>query len=308
MYEEFYGLTGKPFSLLPDGDMLFPSKRHRRAVNLLDYGVETQAGFVAISGEVGAGKTTVVRRFLKNVGRDITLGIVTNPGPATGRPMNWIAQAFDLKIPGDDAVALYNAFVEFMLAQYAQGRRTVLIIDEAQNLTADMLEELRMLSNVNNERDLLLQIVLVGQPEMLDLLKKPNLRQFVQRISVHCHLDPLSPAETAAYIRFRLAKVGGSPDLFDDLACAAVHRFSGGVPRLINLLCDQSLVYGFSEDAPHIELKTVVEVVTDRAQGGLSAYQNVPDNVSLPLLTMELRPLVDEIALAGKHADAEARA
>jgi type II secretory pathway predicted ATPase ExeA len=170
-----------------------------------------------------------------------------------------------------------------------------------------MLEELRMLSNVNNERDLLLQIVLVGQPEMLDLLKKPNLRQFVQRISVHCHLDPLAPTETAAYIRFRLGKVGGAPDLFDDLACAAVHRFSGGVPRLINLLCDQSLVYGFSEDLPRIGLQTVAEVAADRAQGGLSAYQNVPEVLSVPQLTAELQPLVGEIAAARKQAEAEVR-
>ncbi len=275
MYESFYGLSGKPFSLLPDADFLFLSKRHRRAINLLEYGIVTQAGFMVITGDVGAGKTTVIRRYLKSAGSDVTVGVITNASASLGRLLNWVAMAFELKTTGQDEVSLYTSFVDFLLAQYARGKRTVLIIDEAQNLKADMLEELRMLSNVNNEKDQLLQMVLVGQPELLDMLKRPDLRQFVQRISVHCHLEPLSAAETAAYIRHRLGVVGGSPELFDDTACAAVFYFTSGVPRLINLLCDQAMVYAFSEDQPHISFETIAEVAADRDRAGLSAFRNL---------------------------------
>ena len=298
MYEGFYGLSEKPFSLLPDASFLFLSKHHRRAVNLLEYGMVTQAGFVVISGEVGAGKTTIVRRFLKTVGDKVTVGVITNPSASIGRLLGWIARAFDLKERDSDDSTLYNEFIAFLLAQYAQGKHTVLVVDEAQNLTAAMLEELRMLSNVNNERDMLLQIVLVGQPELLDTLKRPDLRQFVQRIAVHCHLGTLPPSETAAYIRHRLGHVGGKPELFDDEACAAVYHFSGGVPRLINLLCDQALVYGFSEDMPHVTMETVAEVAMDRGRFGLSAFQNVPEVFDAYRLRAEIQRPLDDIRRA----------
>ncbi len=276
MYERFYGFLAPPFSLLPDADFLYPGARHRRALNHLEYGLVSQAGFIVLTGEVGAGKTTVVRRFLKNAGPGLAVGLITNPSPSLGRLFGWIAMAFDLKVPGapDDA-KIYHALVAFLLEQYAQGKRTVLVIDEAQNLGPATLEDLRMLSNVNNEKDQLLQIVLVGQPELLDMLNQPQLRQFAQRIAVHCHLDPLSAKETSAYIRHRLSVAGGAPALFDDKACRMVHRYSGGVPRLINLLCDQALVYGFSEDRETITGDMVAAVAQDRARGGLSPFKNL---------------------------------
>ena len=295
MYKSFYGLSGKPFSLLPDADSVFPSKRHRRAITLLEYGVAAQAGFAVISGEVGAGKTTIVRHFLKNVGTNVVVGVITNPSVSTGRLFDWIALAFDIKERGADDTTLYNAIVEFLLAQYAKGKRTILIVDEAQNLTAAMLEDLRMLSNINNERDMLLQVVLVGQQELLETLRRPELRQFVQRITVHCHLDPLSPAEAAAYIRYRLGLVGGSPELFDDEACAAVYHFTGGVPRLINLLCDQALVYGYSEDLLRIPFGTVAEVAIDRSSFGLSAFRNVPKEFDAAKLKDDIKTILDKI-------------
>ncbi len=295
MYEKFYGLSGKPFSLLPDGNTIFPSKRHKRAITLLEYGVVAQAGFVVITGEIGAGKTTVVRRFLKSVGSDVTVGVITNPSESVGRLLDWIAFSFELKALGSDDTTLYNAIVEFLLAQYAKGKRTILIVDEAQNLSAKMLEDIRMLSNINNEKDMLLQIVLVGQPELLDVLKRPELRQFVQRITVHCHLDPLTPAETAAYIRYRLERVSGAPDIFDDMACAAVYRFTGGVPRLINLLCDQTLVYGFSEDKKSLSFEIVAEVAIDRSSFGLSSFHAVPPKLDAEKLKEELKEIVESI-------------
>jgi type II secretory pathway predicted ATPase ExeA len=296
MYESFYGLSAKPFSLLPDADFLFLSRRHRRAINLLEYGIVTQAGFIVITGDVGAGKTTIIRRFLKSAGPEVTVGVITNASHSLGRLLGWVMTAFEMESTvGEDPIVLYNRFVEFLLAQYAKGKRTVLVIDEAQNLKPDMLEELRMLSNVNNEKDQLLQMVLVGQPELLDMLKRPELRQFVQRISVHCHLDPLAASETAAYIRHRLGVVGGGPEIFDDLACAAVHHFTGGVPRLINLLCDQSMVYGFSEDRPQIDYEIVAAVVADRNRAGLSAFQPLADNWTPASLNIQLQSVLAEI-------------
>jgi len=243
-------------------------------VNLLDYGIVTQAGFIVITGEVGAGKTTIIRRYLKSAGRDVSVGVITNPSPSLGNLLRWVTNAFDINTKGtDDNAALYTYFTDYLVAQYADGKRTILIIDEAQNLTPAMLEELRMLSNVNNEKDQLLQIILVGQPELLAMLKRSDLRQFVQRIAVHCHLEALTAADTVAYIRHRLSVVGGAPELFDDQACASIHHYTGGVPRLINLLCDQALVYGFSDDRATIDAALVTEVVADRARSGLSPFQ-----------------------------------
>lgn len=285
MYEDFFHLSSMPFSLLPDADFLYPSKRHLKAINHLEYGIFSKAGFIVITGEVGAGKTTVLRRYIKTASPDVCIGIITNPNPTFGSLLNWVSQAFDISSTPKDGAAIYQEFVSFLVAQYATGKRCILIIDEAQNLDVGMLEELRMLSNVNNEKDQLLQIILVGQPELLDILKQNHLRQFVQRISVHCHLDALSAKETAAYIRHRLGIAGGSPELFTDEACAAVHYFSGGVPRLINLLCDQSLVYAFSDDQPTISGQTVLEVVEDRNQSGLSPFQTPPKGSPAALQT-----------------------
>ena len=295
MYESFYGLSGKPFSLLPDADFLFLSTNHRHAVNLLEYGMITKAGFIVISGDVGAGKTMIIRRYLKSVGPDVAVGLITNPSATLGRLLRWIALAFELDAGTQDDIVLYNQFVEFLMKEYGRGRRAVLIIDQAQNLTPGMLEELRMLSNVNNEKDQLLQIVLVGQPELLQNLRKPELRQFVQRIAVHYNLEPLQASETSSYIQHRLGVVGGPQDLFDETARAAVHYFTGGVPRLINLLCDQAMVYGFSEDHKQINFETVAAVVLERSRSGLSAFRTLPKGWTEPVFLHEIRIILNEI-------------
>ena len=288
MYESYYGLSGRPFSLLPDADFLYLSKQHRMALNLLEYGMLTQAGFVVITGEVGAGKTTIVRRFLKTAASDLTIGVITNTNKSLGKLLTWVAMAFDLDHRGRDYIKHYNRFVEFLLTQYAAGKRTLLIIDEAQNMTPAVLEELRMLSNVNNEKDQLLQTVLVGQPELLETLKRPELRQFVQRIAVHYHLTGLDDFETEEYIHHRLGVVGGRADLFDHQACAAVHYFSGGIPRLINLLCDVALVYGYSSELTRIDYDTVLDAVDDRARQGLSSFRPMPEGIDRAALKAEL--------------------
>jgi type II secretory pathway predicted ATPase ExeA len=304
MYEYFYGFSGLPFSLLPDADFLYLSRRHRRAVNLLEYGILSQAGFIVITGEVGAGKTTIIRRFIKSADHEITLGVINNPNKSLGRLLSWVSRAFELDDAGTDDARAYDNFIRFLIGQYAKGKRTVLIIDEAQNLSVETLEELRMLSNVNNEKDQLIQIVLVGQPELLETLNRPDLRQFAQRISVHCHLPPLQPAETASYIRHRLSVVGGNPALFNDSTCAAVHFFTGGVPRLINLLCDQTLVIGFSEDNPHVDSEMVAEVVLDRARAGLSAFRVFPEGWTTDELQQDIMETLREIQMAKQGEEA----
>jgi len=288
MYEAFYGLSGRPFSLLPDAEFLYLSEQHRKALNLLEYGMMTQAGFIVITGEVGAGKTTIVRRFIKTASPDLTLGVITNTNKSFGKVLTWVAMAFELDHRGRDYVKHFRRFQEFLLAQYAAGKRTVLIIDEAQNMTAAMLEELRMLSNINNEKDQLLQMVLVGQPELLTILQRPDLVQFVQRIAVHFNLAGLGLEETENYIVHRLGVKGGRADLFDHLACAAVHHFTGGIPRLINLLCDVALVYGYGNEMPRIDYDTVIDAVEDRARQGLSSFRTMPDGVDRVALKIKL--------------------
>jgi general secretion pathway protein A len=276
MYEAFYGLEVKPFSLLPDAEFLYLGKTHKLALQLLEYGLTEQTGIVVISGEIGAGKTTLIRRLLQTVSDETVIGLLTNTHPSF-EMMRWVAAAFELESESTDSLTLHEAFLEYLVALYASGRRAVLIVDEAQNLSLEALEELRMLSNINTDKDYLLQIILVGQPELLATLNNPRLRQLVQRVGISYHLSALDLGETIRYIRHRLEVAGGDRRLFDDLACATVHYYSGGVPRLINLLCDLALVYGYAEDRQRIDIDTVIEVAAARESSGLTAFRASPD-------------------------------
>lgn len=269
MYEAFYGLREKPFTLLPDPGFLYPSKKHQMALTLLEYGLMNQAGFTVISGDIGAGKTTLIRHLLDNMDRQLTVGMISNTHSSFGELLQWVLMAYGLEHANMDKVAMYQAFVDFIIEQYARNHRTVLIVDEAQNLSPEALEELRMLSNINADKDQALQVILVGQPELRDTLRRPDLIQFAQRVAVDYHLGPLSGKETPGYIRHRLEVAGGNPELFDEGACAAIHRFSGGVPRLINLLCDTALVYGYAEQLDTINEELVTEVAREKQEGGI---------------------------------------
>ena len=269
MYERFYGFREKPFSLLPDSGFLYLSSKHRMALTLLEYGLLNQAGFTVISGDIGTGKTTLIRQLLNQVDPGIKVGLISNTHQTFGDLMQWIALAFDLPHQGKDKVALYRDFMDFIIREYGQGRRTVLIVDEAQNMSAETLEELRMLSNVNADKDQVLQIILVGQRELRDTLRRPDLVQFAQRIGVDYHLDPLTEDETREYIRHRCKTAGGKVDLFTDQACQRIHEATGGVPRLINLLCDTALVYGYAEQREKIDAALISDVARDKKSGGL---------------------------------------
>lgn len=280
MYEAHYGFREKPFSLIPDPDFLYPSRGHKLALSLLQYGLSEQTGIVVISGEVGSGKTTLVRHLLKTAVSELVVGLISNTHAAIGDLMDWIPKSFDLDVRGQERVERYYTFVDFVVAQYAAGKRTVLIIDEAQNLGPSTLEELRMFSNINADKHFVLQLVLVGQPELKDTLKRPDLRQFAQRISVFYDLQPLDLGETENYIRHRLGVAGGSNDIFEPGACAAVYHYAFGTPRLINILCDLSLVIGYAEDRSAIDMDIVLEAADARQATGLDIFRNDPDTLT----------------------------
>jgi len=284
MYESYFQLREKPFSLVPDPAFLYLSKKHRLAATLLEYGLVNQTGFVVISGGIGTGKTTLIHQYLGKISflgkisrRNINIGLISNAHPSFGELMQWVLMAFNLDYAGKGKTALFQAFMEFVSAEYAKQKRTILIIDEAQNLSTETLEELRMLLNLNVGKDQLLQIVLVGQEQLLEKLRRPDLEQFAQRVSVSYRLEPLDREETRQYIRHRLEVAGSEkPDLFTDEACDAVYEYSRGIPRLINTLCDTALVYGFADEKQQIDAALVRDVAKDREAGGLPTPSSEP--------------------------------
>ena len=245
------------------------------ALTLLEYGLWNQASFSVVTGGIGTGKTTLIRHLLNKLEREIVVGLISNTHPSFGELLQWILLAFNLDYSGKDKVGMYKTFVDFLIKEYAANRRSVLIIDEAQNISHEALEELRMLSNINAEKDQILQIILVGQVGLREHLHDPSLEQFAQRISVDYHLESLDAEETRNYIRHRLAVVGGDPDLFSDEGCDAIYHCSGGVPRLINLLCDTALVYGYAEQCRQIDSRLVDAVAHDKQRGGVLPIKNV---------------------------------
>jgi type II secretory pathway predicted ATPase ExeA len=291
VYEAHFGLHEKPFSLLPDPRFLYAGRTHAMAMHMLEYGLAEQTGYVVLTGEVGTGKTTLLRHLLRSVDNHVLIGLVTNTHSTFGELMKWIMLAFDLDYGGKDAVTQHQVFTDFLIERYAHGQRVVLIVDEAQNLGRDALEQLRMLSNINAESDHLLQLILVGQPELRQRLNDESLRQFVQRISIDYHLKPLDRDDTVAYVRHRLETAGGQPDIFDASALAAVHYFARGLPRLVNSLCDLSLVYAFAEDRADVDFDTVFSVIETRLQDGLSTFRPPPKAESRASLE---RLIVDE--------------
>jgi len=278
MYEKFYRLLGNPFALTPDPAYFFLGRQHQRALTLLEYALHQGSCFALISGEIGSGKTTVVNYLLRRVQRGLRVGLMTNTHPGIGSLLPWVMQSLSVAMPRGNTTAsdLYAAFALFLERERRARRRAVLIIDEAQNLTADALEELRVLSNLNAGDGLVLQTILVGQPEVRETLRSPRMRQFAQRIAVDCHIAPLTREETHHYIAHRLGVAGGNPGIFGSQACERVHDSTGGVPRLINQVCDTALVYGFAEQRNPIDPEIIELVLRDRGEGGLLPLVDSP--------------------------------
>lgn len=274
MYLAHYGFKHAPFSLAPDPDSLYLSEKHSLGLSLLQYGLsDSVGGLTVITGAVGAGKTTLLRKLLQQLDYErLTIGVINNTLGFEDKLIHWVVSAFNLPYEGRDSIALFREFQQFLINQYAQGKITVLIVDEAQNLNDKALEELRMLTNINAERDQLLKIVLLGQPELLELLSQPRLSQIAQRVSVEYHLEPLNCSDTRKYIHHRIATAGGNPDIFPDKSCDIVYCLSGGVPRLINTLCDYALVYGFARGLDKIGFTAVLESAKGRRLGGINYH------------------------------------
>ena len=268
MYEAHYGLREKPFSILPDPDMIYWGRNHRLAFAMLEYGIMNNAGFTVITGEIGCGKTTLLRYLLRHLDSHMTVGLISSTPNGKAELLQWVSMA--LNLPFDDSYpALFKRLQQFLHDQYSRGRRTVLIVDEAQNLGAEALEELRMLSNINADKDQYLQIILIGQPQLKDLLRSPQLLQFAQRVSSDFHLKPLNLNEVGDYINYRLQAAGAKVQLFSKDATQAIAHASQGIPRTINILCDTALVYGFATSATYINADLVKMVIENKSQYGV---------------------------------------
>ena len=253
MYTNYYGFREKPFALSPDPRFLYLSASHREVLGHLVYGIEQGEGFMAITGEVGTGKTTLCRTLLHRLGSESEVAFLFNPSLSPLELLKAINAEFDLSVFGDSKPELVEVLNVFLLDKRAEGRRVLLIVDEAQNLSSETLEELRLLSNLETETSKLLQIVLLGQPELDQKLAQRELRQLRQRISVWWRLGAMDAGETREYVQHRL-RVAGAVDrpIFTEAALRAVHRLSGGVPRVINLLCDRALLAGYAEQEAQI--------------------------------------------------------
>lgn len=274
MYEAFYGLKEKPFSIQPDPDFLYFGRLHSYAYSMMEFGIKNRAGFIVISGEIGCGKTTLIRFLLNNLAPSLSVGLVYNTHREIANLLEWIMLALGLPYEGMSNVALFDAFQRFLIDQYGLGKSVLLIVDEAQNLSPDALESLRMLSNINSDKNQLLQIMLVGQPQLKDMLTRPDLQQFAQRVEVDFHIKPFSATEVQSYIQHRLEIAGRETPLFTPEACARIAEASHGIPRQINILCNTALVYGFSAGCVHIDLDMIEEVLSDKAEfGALSNFE-----------------------------------
>ena len=273
MYESFYQLREKPFALNPDPQFLYMASPHRNALTMLEYSLANEAAFCLISGEIGSGKTTIIRRLLKSIEQTTTVGLISNTSFNFGRLLQWVCMSFGIEHSGKDDVTLFESFTQFLVNEYAKGRKALLIVDEAQNLGRARLEELRVLSNINADKHMLLQTILVGQPELRELVRQPLLVQLAQRISADCHIGGLSEDETRNYIRHRLRVAGGHLNLFTHNAITLAHMKSGGIPRLINQFCDRALVYGYAENQSRIGSVLMAKAIADRRSGGLLAAE-----------------------------------
>jgi putative secretion ATPase (PEP-CTERM system associated) len=270
MYERFYQLRERPFALSPDPEYLYPSRVHREALDYLRYGLESQAGFVVITGEIGSGKTTLLQTLLRGLDSQTTVGRIVNTMLEPRELIETIMIDFGLDPGGRSKPMMLHDLAQYLVDQRLAGRMVLLVIDEAQNLGLGALEELRMLSNLETEKSKLLQIVLVGQPNLRAKLGAPELEQLRQRITVSYHLAPLDALETANYINHRLRRAAlGTPLEFPGDVTDGIHARSRGVPRIINIICDAALVFGYAEERRQVDLPLMRDVLAELETTGV---------------------------------------
>ncbi len=269
-YLEHFGLAQRPFALTPDPEFLFWTEAHRGAYAMLQYGLSTAAPITLMTGEIGSGKTLLLQYFVEDLDEDITLSMVTNTRPGTRDILQWLLPELANQSTGDERT--FRRVREFFINEYNEGRRVVLIIDEAQNLSMEALEELRMLTNINIGKEDVLQLFLVGQPELRDMVRRPQLTQFAQRVAANYHIPAMDPETVARYIAHRIKVAGGRPAIFSRQAAELVADAATGIPRLINQLCDLSLTYAFAETDTMVRRKTVQAVLDDGLFFGPGVY------------------------------------
>ena len=260
-YLDFFGLAQRPFALTPDPEFLYWTDAHRGAYAMLQYGLNTHAPITLLTGEIGSGKTLLLQYFVEDLDEDVTLSMVTNTRPGTRDILQWLLPELANQSTGDERT--FRRVREFFINEYNEGRRVVLIIDEAQNLSLEALEELRMLTNINIGKEDVLQLFLVGQPELRDMVRRPELVQFAQRVAANYHIPVMDADTVAGYIAHRLRVAGGQPSVFSRQAADLVHEATSGVPRLVNQLCDLSLTYAFADEQPMVRRATVQAVLDD---------------------------------------------
>ncbi len=266
MYEHFYGLKENPFNLTPDPHYLYLGENHREALAQLIYGVKEKKGFIVLTGEVGTGKTTIIRSFmetLNGLNNNTRVALLFNPKLSVNDFFQYILKDFGITSNGQSKGEYLHTLYEYLIDAYQKEEKAILIVDEAQGLSKELLEEIRLLSNLETTKAKLLQIVLVGQPELRQTLMQDELRQLRQRVNLHHHLPPLSEAETGGYIKRRLRIAGCRNSIFTPKAIKEIYRVTGGIPRLINILCDNALLTGYATEKKVIDEKIIKEVAKD---------------------------------------------
>ncbi len=264
MYERHFSLKYKPFELVPNPDFLFLSDTHKKAITCLDHIIREKIGFILLTGDIGSGKTTIIRNFIKNLNGSVNLSTVNNTKVSADLLLSMINQDFGIDVEGKTKDRLLSDLNEFLIDQYAKMIQPVLLIDEAQNLTPSMLEEIRLLSNLETNKAKLIHIILVGQPELERTLMLPELVQLRQRIQIQHHISPMTMEETSQYIKHRL-RIAGNPDAINvnEDAILYIYKFSAGIPRLINIICDFALITAFAENSAQVSNEIIREVVSD---------------------------------------------
>ncbi|WP_289042502.1 AAA family ATPase [uncultured Aliiroseovarius sp.] len=264
LYTGHFGLTERPFTLVPDPSFLFWSKQHKRAFSVLEFGVMSRAPITLITGEIGSGKTTLVQKLLSQMDDSVRVGLLSNVQGDRGELLQWVMNALSIPFePSESYVTLFQRFQERIIAEYAEGRRIVLIIDEAQNLSSEGLEEMRMLTNINANKDELIQLILVGQPELKKIVLSPGMRQLAQRVAASFHLGGMDKPTVRAYIKHRLTVAGGTGREITPQASDEIFAATQGIPRLVNQLCELALLYAWSSESARVSVKTVRSVIED---------------------------------------------
>lgn len=263
-YLTHFGLDKRPFTLLPDPEFLYWSDQHRRGFAVLEYGIMTRAPITVLTGEIGAGKTTLLQKLLSQVEPGVSIGLISNAQGNRGEILQWVLNALDVAFDQNESyVQSFQRLQDFLIDEYANGRRVILVFDEAQNVSVEGLEELRMLTNINTNKDELIQLILVGQPELRDIIAAPGMNQLAQRVAASFHLSRMDCEGTRAYVGHRMKTAGGTGQEFTPEAVDLVFEATGGVPRLINQLCDLGLLYCWTDDMRQVHRKYIKAVLDD---------------------------------------------